>query len=160
MKTIFIAAILSLVSFATFAKPLPGDRASYNVVLKDARTTQISTREIFLEAVDENSQSAKISETETLAGHKPRTTKSEIALEDVNAEYSVFVECGDYGGDYEKILVPAGLMDVCAIPLDTEEEKGKAWYGLVPFGLVKKEVKLFGTNVLETTELQSFQQGQ
>lgn len=75
------------------------------------------------------------------------------------ATYNVFAECGDYGGDYEKILVPAGVIDVCMVPLNNEEEIGKAWYGLVPFGLVKKEVKLFGTNVLETTELQSFQQG-
>lgn len=155
-STIIAAVILPLVSFA---QPQAGDRATYNVILKDARTTQISTREKKIEALDEKSQTVKIIETETLAGHKPRETKSEVVLEDVQAEYNVFAECGDYGGDYEKILVPAGLIDVCMVPLNNEEEIGKAWYGLVPFGLVKKEVKLFGTNVLETTELQSFQQG-
>ncbi|MFS4457981.1 hypothetical protein [Bdellovibrio sp. HCB2-146] len=164
-KLIFIsqfisAGILSLVSVAAIATPpQTNDRATYNVILKDARTTQVSTLEKKIEALDEKSQTVKIVETETLAGHKPRVTNSEIVLEDVQAEYSVFSECGDYGGNYEKILVPAGLLEVCGIPLNNEEEVGKAWYGLVPFGLVKKEVKLFGTNVLETTELQSFQQG-
>ena len=158
ISTFVSAVILPLVSFAAaFSQPQLGDRATYNIILKDARMTQISTRERKIEALDEKSQIVKIIETETLAGHKPRITKSEVVLEDVAAEYSVFAECGDYGGDYEKILVPAGLLDVCRIPLNNEEEIGMAWYGLVPFGLVKKEVKLFGTNVLETTELQSFQ---
>lgn len=155
-KIIFVFALLPLMSFA---QPRAQDRATYNVILKDSRTSQISTREKVLEKVDEKSQTAEVSETEKMAGHKPRTTKSEVVLEDVQAEYSVFTECADYGGTYEKITVPAGVLEVCAVPVNNDEEVGRAWYGLVPFGLVKKEVKLFGSNVLETTELQSFQVG-
>lgn len=155
--TLFSTLILTLLiqTSAANASPQIGDHVRYKRTLKDSRQLQVSTLEKKLTAFYSDKKTYQVSEVLVAPGYQDKITIYEQSGAELLEEAQVFAECALYGGTPQTVQVEAGRFASCRIEIDSEEEKGTAWYGEVPFGLIKKDVKLFGTNVSEVTELQS-----
>ena len=82
---------------------------------------------------------------------------SDLLTDDLIA--STIAQCLQMGGKLEKILVPAGSFDTCAIVIEDENELVTTWVAQVPFGIAKSISQMKVTGEIKTSELQAYRPG-
>lgn len=159
MKLITFACIF-MAAGAAFSFPTLNDKASFSGVYNSVAGEKIAfTQDFELTAFDEPTFMYTLKTTSVMTATGQVETETMQIREDQllhNDLVKYLLEnCASQGGKLEKVTVPAGTYETCAVPT---EGGGTTWIGQAPFGMVKiKNVDEKG-NVIDL-ELKSFVDG-
>lgn len=158
MRTISFA-LVTLATSAALAFPSVKDHTEYNVNYASAAGGAIDyVLKLEITGYDSAAQQYTVKSTQLLNGQEKAQDQKYAADQfPTNAQVNdLLAQCAQQGGTPEKITVPAGSFDTCALP---QQNNGKVWIAAVPFGFAKL-ISIDQEGNTTTAELSTFTNGQ
>lgn len=159
-KSCLILVTLTLAAVFAEATPAVGDRAVFAMTFTKGSQSLTGKVSYELTAQDKSTDSWTQVVTKDFNGQKQtqvESVKTSDLLDDATINY-LLMNCQARGGKLEKISVPAGDFDTCALPISNNEGAGTFWVAKVPFGCAKwTTLRKDGINV--TALLEQYQHG-
>ena len=157
MKFVTIAATL-LAGAMAFAYPSVKDQSTLVGVYTDASGARTDfTQTLLITAFDEPKLMYTVKVTAVTSKGQTETQEQQVSEDDLmNGDLVKYLleNCAAQGGKLDKVTVPAGTFDTCALPT----QDGTTWVGDVIFGIVKVENKASDGSTM-SLQLQSFVDG-
>lgn len=133
-----LVTILATLVFATMAQASPavGDYSKFVLTITNAQVSLVGSYEAAIIGLD--GEAFKMSTTTTFPNSPADYNEESVTADRLASDAdiaAILSGCRQFGGKLEKVTVPAGTFNTCALPT---EDGGTIWIGQVPFGVVKQ----------------------